>query len=79
MKLLLIFGAYVQSVPFDLYRRSGRWLGQRELRLFKLLLNYITDPSAAEHVVDLVLPFFSKKDLNSGKPIFKSSLSCAHI
>uniref|UniRef100_A0A453EZ34 HTH arsR-type domain-containing protein n=2 Tax=Aegilops tauschii subsp. strangulata TaxID=200361 RepID=A0A453EZ34_AEGTS len=49
----------------ELHRRSGRWLGQRELRLFKLLLNYITDPSAAEHVVDLVLPFFSKKDLNS--------------
>ena len=53
-----------------MYRRTGRWLGQRELRLFKLLLNYITDPLAAEHVVDLVLPFFSKKDLNSGKPIF---------
>lgn len=49
----------------ELHRRSGRWLGKRELRLFKLLLNYITDPSAAEHVVDLVLPFFSKKDLNS--------------
>ncbi|KAM3330839.1 hypothetical protein ACQJBY_027135 [Aegilops geniculata] len=49
----------------ELHRRSGRWLGQRELRLFKLLLNYITDPSAAEHVLDLVLPFFSKKDLNS--------------
>uniref|UniRef100_A0ACD5UJH9 Uncharacterized protein n=1 Tax=Avena sativa TaxID=4498 RepID=A0ACD5UJH9_AVESA len=49
----------------ELHRRTGRWLGQRELRLFKLLLNYITDPLAAEHVVDLVLPFFSKKDLNS--------------
>lgn len=49
----------------ELNRRSGTWLGQRELRLFKLLLNYITDPSAAENFIDLILPFFSKKDLNS--------------
>ncbi|XP_062230251.1 uncharacterized protein LOC133927941 isoform X2 [Phragmites australis] len=49
----------------ELHRRSGTWLGQRELRLFKLLLNYITDASAAERVIDLILPFFSKKDLNS--------------
>ncbi|KAL6615458.1 hypothetical protein ACP70R_037728 [Stipagrostis hirtigluma subsp. patula] len=48
----------------ELQRRSGTWFGQRELRLFKLLLNYITDPSAAERVIDLILPFFSKKDLN---------------
>ncbi|WVZ69932.1 hypothetical protein U9M48_018646 [Paspalum notatum var. saurae] len=49
----------------ELNRRSGTWLGQRELRLFKLLLNYITEPSAAENFIDLILPFFSKKDLNS--------------
>uniref|UniRef100_K3XDN4 Uncharacterized protein n=1 Tax=Setaria italica TaxID=4555 RepID=K3XDN4_SETIT len=49
----------------ELNRKSGTWLGQRELRLFKLLLNYITDPSAAENFIDLILPFFSKKDLNS--------------
>ncbi|EES00968.2 hypothetical protein BDA96_03G215700 [Sorghum bicolor] len=49
----------------ELNRRSGTWLGQRELRLFKLLLNYITDPSAADNFIDLILPFFSKKDLNS--------------
>lgn len=49
----------------ELNRRSGTWLGQRELRLFKLLLNYITDPSAADKFIDLILPFFSKKDLNS--------------
>ncbi|KAG2589626.1 small subunit processome component 20 homolog [Panicum virgatum] len=49
----------------ELNRKSGTWLGQRELRLFKLLLSYITDPSAAENFIDLILPFFSKKDLNS--------------
>uniref|UniRef100_A0A0A9EEA2 HTH arsR-type domain-containing protein n=1 Tax=Arundo donax TaxID=35708 RepID=A0A0A9EEA2_ARUDO len=49
----------------ELHRRSGTWLGQCELRLFKLLLNYITDASVAEHVIDFTLPFFSKKDLNS--------------
>ncbi|KAJ1284067.1 hypothetical protein BS78_03G175200 [Paspalum vaginatum] len=49
----------------ELNRRSGTWLGQRELRLFKLLLNYIREPSAAENFIDLILPFFSKKDLNS--------------
>uniref|UniRef100_A0A0D9V2B9 Uncharacterized protein n=1 Tax=Leersia perrieri TaxID=77586 RepID=A0A0D9V2B9_9ORYZ len=49
----------------ELHRKSGTWLGQRELRLFKLLMKYITDPSSAEHVLDLILPFFSKKDLNS--------------
>uniref|UniRef100_A0A0D3EQL0 Uncharacterized protein n=1 Tax=Oryza barthii TaxID=65489 RepID=A0A0D3EQL0_9ORYZ len=48
----------------ELHRKSGTWLGQRELRLFKLLMKYITDPSSAEHVLDLILPFFSKKDLN---------------
>ncbi|KAF0916337.1 hypothetical protein E2562_005936 [Oryza meyeriana var. granulata] len=48
----------------ELHRKSGMWLGQRELRLFKLLLKYITEPSSAEHVLDLILPFFSKKDLN---------------
>ncbi|KAL6881997.1 hypothetical protein ACP4OV_011469 [Aristida adscensionis] len=48
----------------DLHRRSSTWLGQRELRLFKLLLNYITDPSASEHFINLILPFFSKKDLS---------------
>jgi U3 small nucleolar RNA-associated protein 20 len=68
LRLLHSFGAYV--LELHVYRRSGRWLGQHELRLFKLLLNYITDPLAAEHVVDLVLPFFSKKDLNAGKPLF---------
>nr|CAB3473394.1 unnamed protein product [Digitaria exilis] len=49
----------------ELNRKSGTWLGQRELRLFKLLLNYISDPSAAENFIDLILPFFSKKDLNT--------------
>uniref|UniRef100_A0A0E0C3V7 Uncharacterized protein n=1 Tax=Oryza meridionalis TaxID=40149 RepID=A0A0E0C3V7_9ORYZ len=48
----------------ELHRKSGTWLGQSELRLFKLLMKYITDPSSAEHVLDLILPFFSKKDLN---------------
>ncbi|CAO2170436.1 unnamed protein product [Urochloa humidicola] len=49
----------------ELNRKSGTWLGQRELRLLKLLLNYITDPSAAENFIDLILPFFSRKDLKS--------------
>jgi hypothetical protein len=67
-------GAYVLNIQsltqnpksgiFGVYRKSGTWLGQRELRLFKLLMKYITDPSSAEHVLDLILPFFSKKDLN---------------
>ncbi|KAG8051514.1 hypothetical protein GUJ93_ZPchr0001g29715 [Zizania palustris] len=48
----------------ELHRRSGIWLGKRELRLFKLLLKYITDSSSAEHVLDLIVPFFNKKDLN---------------
>ncbi len=71
-------GAYVLNIQsltqnpksgiFGVYRKSGTWLGQRELRLFKLLMKYITDPSSAEHVLDLILPFFSKKDLNPGKP-----------
>ena len=56
------------SCTLNIYRKSGTWLGQRELRLFKLLLSYITDPSAAENFIDLILPFFSKKDLNSGEP-----------
>lgn len=60
----------LMSCAFDLYRKSGTWLGQRELRLFKLLLNYISDPSAAENFIDLILPFFSKKDLNTGEPSF---------
>lgn len=59
------------SCIFNIYRRSGTWLGQRELRLFKLLLNYITDSSAADNFIDLILPFFSKKDLNSGKPFIE--------
>lgn len=58
------------SCTSDMYRKSGTWLGQRELRLFKLLLNYISDPSAAENFIDLILPFFSKKDLNNGEPSF---------
>ncbi|TVU34273.1 hypothetical protein EJB05_16104 [Eragrostis curvula] len=49
----------------ELNRRSGTWLGHRELGLFKLLLNYITDPSAAERFIDLILPIFNKKDLKS--------------
>uniref|UniRef100_J3L1D9 Uncharacterized protein n=1 Tax=Oryza brachyantha TaxID=4533 RepID=J3L1D9_ORYBR len=48
----------------ELHRKSGMWFGQRELRLFKLLLKYITEPSSAEHVLDVILPFFSKKELN---------------
>ena len=68
------------SCTLNIYRKSGTWLGQRELRLFKLLLSYITDPSAAENFIDLILPFFSKKDLNSGEPCFNIFLCtlCMH-
>lgn len=53
----------------DGHRKSTIWPGQRELRIFKLLVKYIRDPVSADYFLDILLPFLRKKDLNSGKAI----------
>lgn len=38
-----------------------------ELRIFKLLVKYVNDPFAAAQFVNILLPIFKKKALNSGE------------
>nr|CAD1819808.1 unnamed protein product [Ananas comosus var. bracteatus] len=49
----------------EFHRKSTIWPGQRELRIFKLLVKYIRDPVSADYFLDILLPFLRKKDLNS--------------
>lgn len=41
-------------------RKFVRCPGETELRIFRLLSNYIKDPLAAENIVDILLPFLAK-------------------
>ncbi|KAF5199197.1 Small subunit processome component 20-like protein [Thalictrum thalictroides] len=49
----------------DSQRKSVKWPGKTELRIFKLLSTYINEPLAAMKFVDILLPFLSKKARNS--------------
>ncbi|XP_073005480.1 uncharacterized protein [Typha latifolia] len=53
----------------EFHRKFTIWPGQRELRIFKLLVKYIKDPKAAACFVDILLPFFRKKDVNSDEQL----------
>ncbi|CAL9158827.1 unnamed protein product [Musa hybrid cultivar] len=44
------------------HRKCTTWPGTSELRIFKLLVRYITDPTIAEQFVDILMPLFKKKD-----------------
>ncbi|PIA45006.1 hypothetical protein AQUCO_01700514v1 [Aquilegia coerulea] len=49
----------------DSQRKSVKWPGKTELRIFKLLSTYISEPLAAMKFVDILLPFMTKKAQNS--------------
>ncbi|CAL9093376.1 unnamed protein product [Musa textilis] len=44
------------------HRKCTTWPGTTELRIFKLLVRYITDPTVAGQFVDILMPLFKKKD-----------------
>ncbi|KAK9281533.1 hypothetical protein L1049_004436 [Liquidambar formosana] len=46
-------------------RKLVKCPGERELRIFKLLLKYIKDPFLARKFVDILLPFLTKRAQNS--------------
>ncbi|XP_020264631.1 small subunit processome component 20 homolog isoform X1 [Asparagus officinalis] len=49
----------------EISRKSPMSSGKTELRIFKLLVKYVNDPVVAEKFVDILLPIFKKKALNS--------------
>ncbi|KAJ8506605.1 hypothetical protein OPV22_007491 [Ensete ventricosum] len=44
------------------HRKCTTWPGTTELRIFKLLVKYVTDPTIAGQFVDILMPLFKKKD-----------------
>ncbi|WOK99438.1 small subunit processome component [Canna indica] len=59
--LIQSFHGLLQSRK-EIHRKCTKWPGNTELRIFKLLVRYITDPVVAGRFVDILLPFFKKKD-----------------
>lgn len=57
---------YLLVLPCDNDRKCTTWPGTSELRIFKLLVRYITDPTIAEQFVDILMPLFKKKDSSPG-------------
>lgn len=51
----------------DNHRKCIKWPGDTELRIFKLLVRYITDPIVAGRFIDILTPFFKKKNTSPGE------------
>ncbi|KAJ3672155.1 hypothetical protein LUZ60_006876 [Juncus effusus] len=51
------------KIRVELQRKSNKmFIEQRELRIFKMLVNYIKDPAVAGYFLDILLPIFRRKD-----------------
>ncbi|MQL78120.1 hypothetical protein Taro_010527 [Colocasia esculenta] len=62
------------------HRKALMWPGMKEIRILKLLGRYINETLMARKFLDIMLPFFKKKDMNSdecleGLHVIKGMLS----
>lgn len=64
--LVNFFFPYLHLLCYG-YRKSSVSSWMTELRIFKLLVKYVNDPFAAAQFVNILLPIFKKKALNSGE------------